>query len=116
VHEGIEQARRHVDALKLALESLSQEEIGNCLPRLDEAVACLQAIEQELNKRPRRAPDIGRQLLSLGNELDIAQRLVIHGSAFCESWGRMLGVAAGGYGATGEAAPLAAPGSVSVEG
>ena len=99
MHEQIEEARRHVDALRLALQSLSQDEIGNCLPKLEQAVECLHAIEQELSQkgRTRPEPDIAKQLLSLGNELDIAQRLVIHGSAFCESWGRMLGVAAGGY-------------------
>jgi hypothetical protein len=118
--DQVQRVRRQVDALRLALQSPSQEEILACLPKLADAVACLQSLENELaaaGPLPRtRDPEIGLQLLSLSNELDIAQRLVIHGSAFCESWGRILGVATGGYGATGKAAPLEPPGSVSVKG
>ena len=56
------------------------------------------------------------QLHSLNNELEIAQRLVIHGTAFCDTWSRMLGGATGGYVANGDPAPLQAPGSLSVKG
>ena len=113
--DHVQRVRKHVDALRVALQSPSQEEILACLPKLEDAVACLQSLEKEL-AAPAAEPEVGLQLLALSNELDIAQRLVIHGSAFCESWGRMLGVATGGYGATGEAAPLEPPGSVSVKG
>lgn len=118
--EQLQEVRRAVDALRVALQSPAHEEIDQCLPKLEQAVACLTAIEKELSgrtvKKAEDPPEIGLQLLSLRNELEVAQRLVIHGSAFCESWGRMLGVAAGGYMPTGEAAALDAHGSLSVEG
>lgn len=139
----IQRARRHVDALCLALQSPSPEEMELCLPALEEAVACLQSVEQALREQslsPRTtsisstrssaraglpAPTLQptpivlpilHQLHSLNNELDIAQRLVIHGAAYCDTWSRMLGGAEGGYVASGDPAPLSAPGSVSVKG
>ena len=144
VLEDVQRARRHVDALRLALQSPSPEELERYLPALEEAVACLQGIEQSLssksgnsmsaNSAKPAAGDLAgdldesesadhglqrpmlQQLHALNNELEIAQRLVIHGTAFCDTWARMLGGAAGGYVASGDAAPLSIPGTVSVEG
>ena len=157
----IQRARRHVDALCLALQSPSPEEMELCLPALAEAVACLQSVEHALREQslspgttsigaiafaghaavrgaqagvlemlplpavplqlaPLQTAPIGlpilHQLHSLNNELDIAQRLVIHGAAYCDTWSRMLGGAEGGYVASGDPAPLSAPGNVSVKG
>lgn len=122
VMERIQQVRSSVDALRVALESPEQAEMDACIPRLEEAVACLQAAERALVARAGEnaaawgRPEMGLELRSLSQELEVARRLVIYGAAFCESWGRMLGVAAGGYVASGEAAPLEGPVSISIKG
>ena len=137
--EDVQRARRHVDALRVALQSTSPEDLARCIPELEEAVACLQGIEHSLRGpsakvQPAIEPPAGpakagranqewepklpmaQQLHSLNRELEIAQRLVIHGTAFCDGWARMLGSAAGGYGASGDPAPLSAPGTVLING
>jgi hypothetical protein len=114
----IQSTRRHMDALRIALLSPSPEEIVNCLPALEEAVSSLHQLEKELldNNNPQARLEIRVALQALQNDLQIARRLIEHGAALYRGWANLLAAAAGGYVATGAPAPLAAVGTVSLEG
>ena len=101
-------ARRQVEALRLALLTPSPEEVWLCLPGLEEAVRCLTATEQE---SPNTA-----ELRALKSDLRIVTRLIEHGAALHQGWARLLGAVTAGYTATGDAAPVAAFGSLSIVG
>lgn len=114
----VQSARRNIEALRVALQSPVQEDVASSLPCIEEALSCLQAIQQRLadQKLPEGVrAGLEKELRALSQELDIAQRLVVHGKAFCESWGRMLAAQAGGYVSTGDPAPLQTDGSISVK-
>jgi hypothetical protein len=134
----INDARASIAALRAALKKPSPDQIMGCLPALSEAAERLSAIETELlrNSRPAQPdrcsgdqadsellstspPDSGeitRALKSLKSDLRAAVNLIEHGAAFYRGWARLLGAASAGYTPSGEAVPLAAPGSVSVAG
>jgi hypothetical protein len=135
---SINDARASVAAVRAALKKPSPDQLMACLPALSEAAGRLSAIETELLRNGRTAkqdrpsdnepdsewvstspPDSGeitRALKSLKSELRAAVNLIEHGAAFYRGWARLLGAATAGYTPSGEAAPLAAPGSVSVAG
>jgi len=109
----VKSARGHVVAVRAALQSPSPEELGRCIPLLDEAVACLKAMEPV---RDTRQTDLVRELDALRFELGVVRRLIEGGNQFYRGWARILAMAAVGYTPTGDPAPLPAPGSVSVQG
>lgn len=88
----------------------------DCLPGLSEAAGCLSAIEHQLRAQPAVSIDRVRELRSLKSELRAVRNLIEHGAAFHRGWARLLGAAAAGYTSLGEAAPLAARGSLAMEG
>ncbi len=108
-------ARQEVARLRQALISPGPEEIENCLPALAEAAGCLTSIEQEL-KTTAAPVEIYSELQGLQAELAMAAKLISNGAAFYHGWAKLLASAASGYTPSGDAAPLAAAGSVSVKG
>ncbi len=135
---GINDVRASVAALRAALKKHSPDQLLACLPALSEAAERLSAVETELLRNSRSAQldrcpggqadserlitspadlgEITRALKSLKSDLRAAVNLIEHGAAFYRGWARLLGAANAGYMPSGEAAPLAAPGSVSVAG
>jgi hypothetical protein len=120
IHLEIDNARRHVEALRIALLSPSPDEIERCLPSLEEAVRCLAAAERGLRDGSGGGPELGPRLESLKSELRIVDRMIGQGAAFYRSWAKLLGAATAGYMPTGEVAPIPRPmegtGSVSLRG
>ncbi len=122
ISDRIRRARSHVAALRNALLSPAQSpgELMGCVPGLSQAAGCLSAIEHRLQAQPAmsKVVSIGhvRELRSLQSDLRSVQELIEHGAAFHRGWARLLGAAAVGYTSSGEAAPLAARGSLAMEG
>jgi hypothetical protein len=87
----IKQARERIQKLRLALQSPSAEDIGAALPGLEEAMCCLQTVEQEVRAGGSASYDVRRELQLLKNDLKISGRLIEHGVAFCQGWARLLG-------------------------
>jgi hypothetical protein len=87
-----------------------------CVPGLSKAAASLSAIEQRLKAQPAVSLDHVRELKSLQADLLAVQKLIERGAAFHSGWARLLGAAAAGYTSSGEAAPLAARGSLAIQG
>ncbi len=139
---AINDARASVAALRAALKKPSPDQLVACLPALSEAGGRLRAVEIELLRNtgttkpdgsffsengcqsapeqlrgsPPDSGEIARALKSLKSDLRAAAKLIEHGATFYRGWARLLGAAAAGYTPSGEAALLAVPGSVSVEG
>ena len=118
--EGIRDSRTQIATLREALLSreLSPTQLIACLPGLSKAAAALGAVEYELRVRPGSAigARVTRDLKSLQSELDNAAKLIERGAAFHQGWARVLGSAAAGYTASGDGAPLAARGTVALQG
>ena len=125
----VRSARRRLAAVRAALQSPSPEELGRAIPLLDEAIACLRALEQAGMEQcgmdqsgiapPGLAPpnaDLAQELGALQFELGVVRRLLDGGEEFYRGWSRILALAEGGYMPTGAPTPLMAPGSVSVKG
>ena len=134
----INDARASIAALRAALKKSSPDQLMACFPALSQAAERLSAVETELLRNsstaerdspsgdqadsersitsPEDSGEITRALKSLKSDLRAAANLIEHGAAFYRGWARLLGAAAAGYTPSGEAAPLAAPGSVSVAG
>lgn len=108
-------ARREVARLRQALISPGPEEIEKCLPALAEAASCLASIEQEL-KTTAAPAGIYSEMKGLQAELAMAAKLIANGAAFYHGWAKLLASAVSGYTPSGDVAPLAAAGSVSVKG
>ena len=75
-------------------------EIERSLAELESVAQSLQGLEM-----PPSA-EVARELAALQADLRRAAQLVESGLALQDGWARVLGVAAGGYTATGDAAPL----------
>lgn len=120
ISDGIRDSRAQIATLRESLLSpeLSPDQLIACLPGLSEAAAMLGAVEQELRAQPVLADKtrVIRDLKSLKSELDNAAKLIDRGAAFHRGWARVLGSAAAGYTASGEAAPLAVRGTVALQG
>jgi hypothetical protein len=122
---GIQEARIFVASLRDALLAPAQSPEGlvALLPGLSQAAAGMHLVEHELRADPSvpvtlpRVDSINviRDLKSLKSELRAAANLIRHGAEFHRGWARLLGSAAAGYTSSGEAAPLAARGTVAIE-
>ena len=114
----VQEARRHVDALRNALLSPTPEPIEQSLPILEEAAVCLRGLRAELDAVPA-APHLRRrlnqELRALRLELSLAGRLAAEGARFHEGWARLVGAFASGYTRDGEAAALAPASTLTVE-
>lgn len=117
-------ARRHVDALRCALQSSSPDDLEHCLPALEEAVACLGVVEeklkgiakQELGVSTQHLEQLRQEATALQQSLEVARRVLQQTSAFVNGWMDVLGMTAASYTATG-APPEAMPAAkISVEG
>ena len=73
-------------------------------------------IEREVRAQPAVSIDIVRDLKALKIELRSAAKLIQHGFEFHRGWARLLGAAASGYTASGEAAQLNPPRKLALEG
>lgn len=111
----LKQARDRIESLRQALVSPEPEAIGAALPGLEEAVACLAAVEQEIRDGSHPPSEVQRELKLLKNDLRISARLIDHGVNFCRGWARMLGTGPA-YTQTGLAAPAQLEGTVSLRG
>lgn len=111
----VKQAREKIEALRLALISPTPAEIGKVLPGLEEAVRCLEIVEQEVRERKGAPCEVRRELKMLKSDLRISGRLIEQRMAFCEGWAKMLG-AGPSYTQTGRAATPAAEGTLSLRG
>lgn len=112
---AMKRARERVQALRMALEGPSADEIGAALPGLEEARSCLEAVERELETGCCAGFDVRRELQMLKNDLRTTTRLVEHGVAFCHGWARLLG-AGPCYTQTGQPAPGPSEGTLSLQG
>lgn len=108
-------ARREVARLREALLSPSPAEIESCLPALTEAAGCLASLEHDLQSSIA-TPEMEQELQQLKSELKMAAKLIANGAAFYHGWAKLLASAALGYTPSGDAAPLAAAGTVSLKG
>lgn len=112
----IKQAREKIQVLRVALQSPHAEEIGAALPGLQEAISCLEIVEQQVRKGATAPYDVRREVQMLKNDLKISGRLIEHGVAFCQGWARLSG-AGPEYTQTGEAAtPQGSGGILCLEG
>ena len=114
----VQRARWSVGALREALLTPSPEQISGCLPALEESVSALRQLERELDseRNPQTRRELRAALSALAGDLRIARRLIEHGAALYQGWANLLAAAAGGYVASGQPAPLTAPGTLSLEG
>lgn len=112
---NLRQARDKVEALRLALVSPEPQEIAVALPGLEEAALCLAAVEQEIRDGQSPTHEVRRELKLLRNDLRISAKLIEHGMAFCQGWAKMLG-GGPGYNQSGQAAPVASGGTLSLQG
>ena len=84
---------------------------------IEASLAELEGVTQRLRLfDPAPSPEVAAELGALQADLRRAATLVQSGLALQHSWARVLGAAAGGYTADGEAAPLGAPRQLSVQG
>ena len=100
----IKQARDRIEALPLALLGSSPEEILEALPGLEEAVRCLEAVEQEVRQGSCAPYEVRRELKLFQNDLRSNARLIEHGIQFCRGWANLLG-AGPAYTPAGHSAP-----------
>jgi hypothetical protein len=106
-----------VAALRLALLAPSADELQLFVPILAEAAGSLSTIQQGLSTAKAKAdPEVNRDLEALKRELRAVRKLIDHGAMFWEIWGKLFGAATGGYTPAGEPRPVAAIGTISVEG
>lgn len=101
---SIKQARDRVEALRLALLGSSPEEIVEALPGLEEAVRCLEAVEQEVRQGSCAPYEVRRELKLFQDDLRSNARLIEHGIQFCRGWANLLG-AGPAYTPAGHSAP-----------
>src|SRR5438046_8770932 len=100
-------ARGRVAAVRTALQWTTPQEIGGCLPLLDEAIGCLHSVPTAPHD-----PELAGELETLQFELGVVRRLIEGSAGFYGGWARVLATAAAGYTPAGEPAALTAPRSV----
>ena len=110
MRENLNVVRQHIAGLRAALLLPTPEAIERSLPGLIEAAGLL----REAGDRPSR--ELHNDLAAVQSDLRSVARLIDHGAALNLGWARLLGAATAGYTPSGEAAPLTAPGSISVQG
>jgi hypothetical protein len=101
--------------MRSALLNPTPEAIEECLPGLAEAADLLGGVQQDLAAGAERH-NIFMDTQALRQELAELNRLIARGADFYRGWAGMLGTATGGYIATGEAAPVAPYGKISIRG
>jgi hypothetical protein len=121
MQSSIKSIRNHVAALRTTLLRPSPEELQRCLPLLTDAAGCLSRIGRDLESRSNRLHqegdlELGRELKALQRDLRAAGKLIEHGAAFWDLWAKLFGAATGGYMPSGEPRPVAAAGTISVQG
>ena len=118
VTDGIQNSRSQIAALRDALltPGISPDQLVATLPGLSKAVANLSAVERQLSSQFVSKIDVARELQQLKADLRGVAQLIEQGAEFHRGWARVLGSAVSGYTASGDAAPLAARGSVALEG
>jgi hypothetical protein len=108
----VKQARKQVEALRLALLSPAAEDLSQALPALEEAARGLMELERECGEGTKA---IRRELVLLKRDLRIIARLIDQGMAFCRGWAKLLGVGPG-YTPGGHAVVSPLEGTLSVRG
>jgi hypothetical protein len=103
---SVDNARRHIDRLRVALASPSPRDIEEVLPEMELAVASMKELEQELARGGVATASLALDLIALSREISVVERLTDHGLEQCQGWAALLATAAGGYVASGEPAPL----------
>jgi hypothetical protein len=111
----IKEARERIEALRIALTGSSPAEIGAALPGLEEAVRCLETVEQDLREGACAPYEVRRELKLLKSDLHLNARLIDQGVAFCQGWAKLLGAGAA-YTQDGQSAPSEPLASLSVRG
>jgi hypothetical protein len=110
----LQNARDRVAKMRSVLLTPTPEAIEECLPGLAEAADLLGRVQQDLAAGGRR--DILVELHALRRELGALAKLIGHGAEFYRGWANLLGAATAGYTPTGEAAPVAPSGRISIQG
>lgn len=116
MRSSVETIRKHIEALRLALLAPSPEGIEQCLPALADAAGSLISIQRELISAGRGDSEFERELKALKKDLAAVHKLIEYSAAFWNQWARLLGSMAGGYTPSGEARPVAAAGTISIQG
>lgn len=112
----LDDARRKLDFLRVALASPSPQVIEAALPELEGAVASMREVERALASGEAPDKSLAGDLAALAREVGIVGRLTHQGLALCTGWAEMLAAAAGGYVSSGKPAPLTPASSIAIEG
>ena len=94
---SIDNVRRHIDRLRIALASPSPRDIEEILPEMERAVASMKELERELARGEVATASLALDLMALAREISIVERLTDHGLELCQGWAVLLATAAGGY-------------------
>lgn len=113
---SVDEARRHLDRLRVALATPSPRDIEEVLPELGKAVASMKELEAKLGRGEAIDRGMAPDLLALSREIGIVRRLTDRGLELCNGWAVLLATAAGGYVASGKPAPLHPASSLEIEG
>lgn len=112
---SVEEARRHLNRLRMALASPSPREMQEILPELAKVVASLEELEREMARGESMNSSMALDLMELTREIGIVKRLTDRGVELCNGWAVLLATAAGGYVASGKPAPLHPASTVRIE-
>jgi hypothetical protein len=99
----------------LPLLAPTPEAIERCLPGLAEAADLLGRVQQDLAAGGERY-GILMDLHAIKRELGSIHQLIARGAGFYRGWATLLGAATAGYMPSGEAAPVAPSGKISIRG
>ena len=113
---SLQEVRAKISALREALLQPSPDGLIESIPGLSQAAEFMAIIERQVRVQPAVSIDLVRELKSLKMELCSAAQLIQHGFELHRGWARLLGAAASGYTAAGEAAQLNPPRSLALEG
>ncbi|MGD1094499.1 MAG: hypothetical protein ABSB35_21220 [Bryobacteraceae bacterium] len=114
----VRNARAQVAALRVALVGPLPDPIVQCLNGLIEAAQNLGCVEHELRSAGGQAedPELRAEVKALKDDLRLVKGLIERGAALFQGWASLLSSATEGYRPSGEAAPLAASGCISIQG
>jgi hypothetical protein len=114
----VRNVRAQIAVLRAALLGPLPDPIFQCLSGLAEAARSLGSVEHELRTTSGRNenPELSAEVKALKDDLRLVKGLIERGAAFFHGWASLLGAATDGYRPSGEAAPLAASGCISMQG
>jgi hypothetical protein len=112
----VDDTRRHLNRLRVALATPSPRGIEEALPDLAQAVASMKELERELERGEKMNSSMALELIALSREIGIVRRLTDRGLELCNGWAVLLATAAGGYVASGKPAPLRPASTLRIEG